>query len=192
LTKSNDSDLELVEKVKNGDTSAFRILVDRYKKVSYSLACSILQDDDAEDALQESFIKVFYHIKKFRGDSSFSSWLYRIVVNTCFSMAKKQKKKESFIGRACEKDSIADQSKTGIDHMMASEQSEMINSVLDSMKSDEALLLRLFYLSEMDLKEIMKITGYKESKVKVTLFRARKSLLLKIKSIYTNDLMSVS
>ena len=173
--------------------ASFRTLVERYKKVSYSLACSILKDEnEAEDALQESFIKVYYNLKKFRGDASFSSWLYRIVVNTCFSMAKKQKKKESFIGRACERDVIADQSKTGIENMMASEQSEMINSVLDSMKSDEALLLRLFYLSEMDLKEIMKITGYKESKVKVTLFRARKSLLLKIKSIYTNDLMSVS
>ncbi|MCX6325098.1 MAG: sigma-70 family RNA polymerase sigma factor [Bacteroidia bacterium] len=190
--KSNnlDTDSEIIERIKKGDTSAFRFLVEKYKDVSFSLACSILRNENiAEDALQESFIKVYHNIDKFRNHSSFPTWLYRIVVNTCLTFAKRQKKQQLFIDINTVNNIEIDTGETGIDRLMASERSAIINNALNRIKSDESLLLRLFYLSELDLQEIMKVTGFKESKIKVTLFRARKNLLIELQRIFGNELI---
>jgi RNA polymerase sigma factor (sigma-70 family) len=190
--KNNNSntDSEIIEKIKKGDTSAFRLLVEKYKDVSFSLACSILKDEqEAEDALQESFIKVYKNIKSFRGQSSFSTWLYRIVVNTCITIAKKHEKHQLLVDVDSENDVELSHIETGIEKLIALERTEIINKALDTIKSDEALLLRLFYLAELDLREIMKVTGFKESKIKVTLFRARKSLFIELQKVFGNELI---
>ena len=185
-----DTDSEIIERIKKGDTSAFRFLVEKYKDVSFSLACSILKNEIiAEDALQESFIKVYYNIDRFRSHSSFPTWLYRIVVNTCLTFAKKQKRQLLFVDIDSAKGIELDINETGIDRLLASERSAIINNALNKIKSDESLLLRLFYLSELDLQEIMKVTGFKESKIKVTLFRARKNLLIELQKIFGNELI---
>jgi len=185
-----DTNSEIIERIKKGDTSAFRFLVEKYKVVSFSLACSILKDEHiAEDALQESFIKVYHNINRFRSHSSFPTWLYRIVVNTCLTFAKKQKRQQLFSDIDSAKDIETEFNETGIDRLIASERSVMINNALDRIRSEESLLLRLFYLSELDLQEIMKVTGFKESKVKVTLFRARKNLLIELQKIFGNELI---
>jgi len=80
---SSEKEIEIINQVKEGDTSLFRLLIDKYKDVSFSLACSILRNEqDAEDALQEAFIKAYNGLKRFNFHSSFATWLYKIVVNT--------------------------------------------------------------------------------------------------------------
>lgn len=179
---NGDTETELIERVKKGDTSAFRLIVEKYKDVSFSLAYSILRNEhDAEDALQESFIKVYNNLNRFHSNSSFSTWLYRIVVNTCFTFIKKHKKSQLLINIDTVTDIAIDPCENGIEKLISSERSAIINKVLDTIKPDEALLLRLYYLAEQDLSEIMNITGFKESKIKVTLFRARKNILKELK-----------
>jgi len=186
-------DTEIIDNIKKGNTSGFRFIIEKYKDVSFSLACSILHDEhEAEDALQEAFVKVYKNITKFRGQSAFSTWLYRIVVNTCFTAAKKLAKKNLLEENIAHYQGIeAYEDKTGLDGLMHEEQSVLIKKVLKSMKTDEALLLRLFYLSELDIKEIMNITGFKESKIKVTLHRARKNLLQELKKVAGNELIYI-
>lgn len=187
---NDDTDFRIIERVKKGDTSAFRLLVEKHKDVSFSLACSILKDEnDAEDALQESFIKVYKNIKGFRYNSTFSTWLYRIVVNTCITQAKKQQKQQLQESINSRNNPEVYHCETGFEKLVSSERTAIINKVLDTIKSDEALLLRLYYLSELDLHEIMKVTGFKESKIKVTLFRARKNILKELQKIFGNELI---
>lgn len=82
-----DKDTELVERARNGDLNAFSQLVEEHKKNVYYLAYDLTRNrEDAEDISQDVFIRAFRSLKKFRGDSKFSSWLYRITVNTCFSL----------------------------------------------------------------------------------------------------------
>ena len=82
-----DKDTELVNLARNGDLSAFRELVEKHKKNVYYLAFDLTRNHmDAEDASQDVFLKAFRSLKNFRGDSKFSSWLYRITVNTCLSL----------------------------------------------------------------------------------------------------------
>lgn len=81
----------LVKQVQEGNRNAFRQLVERYKERIYYMALNLLGNRaDAEDMSQEVFIKAFQSIERFRGDAKFSSWLYRITVNTCIDYRRKK------------------------------------------------------------------------------------------------------
>jgi RNA polymerase sigma-70 factor (ECF subfamily) len=80
----NKNDEILVENAKKGDYQAFEDLVNRYESKVYRLALRMLRTpEDAEDALQESFLQVYRGLKNFEGRSSFSTWLYRLATNVC-------------------------------------------------------------------------------------------------------------
>ncbi len=86
-------DNELVARCQRGDQRAFKILVERYQKRAYGIAIGVLRNpEDAMDAAQEAFVKVFRNIDGFKGDSSFYTWLYRIVVNVCIDHCRKHGK----------------------------------------------------------------------------------------------------
>jgi RNA polymerase sigma-70 factor (ECF subfamily) len=88
----NSSETLLINKSKKGDIEAFEELIKEYKKVAYNIALRILKNkEDAEDISQESMIKIFKSIDKFNMESSFKTWLYRIVVNTCLDFKRKTK-----------------------------------------------------------------------------------------------------
>ena len=86
-----DKDTEIIRRAQNGDLNAFRELVDEHKRNVYYLAFDLTRNrEDAEDVSQDVFLKVFRSLKDFRGDAKFSSWLYRITVNTCLSLKSRK------------------------------------------------------------------------------------------------------
>ncbi len=185
MKKNKDKEFELIEKIKEGDTSEFRILVDKYKDVSFSLACSILKNEqDAEDALQESFIKAYKGLKTFRFKSSFSTWLYKIVFNTCTTKYKNQKRDNQFIDFDSNLNVEIIENITPFKEIDLKERKEAVNKVLSMLNEEESLLLHLFYLAELSIEEIKQITGFKDSKIKVTLHRARKSFQHRLEKEY--------
>ncbi|WP_281986385.1 RNA polymerase sigma factor [Aquimarina aggregata] len=179
-------DYELIRKINEGDTTAFRQLVYLYKDVSLSLACSILKDKTiAEDVLQEVFIKVYAKLNTFKFKASFSTWLYRIVVNTSYNELKKQKHTVTIDAITINLDT------QGKDITLESDQKMYINLALEKLRPDEALVLRLFYLCESSIKEIENITGFKSSKIKVDLHRGRENIHAELKKILGNDLKNL-
>jgi len=85
-------DTELVELFRGGDHAAFSELISRYSEKAHNLAMRITRNqEDAEEVLQDVFITVFRKIASFKGESAFSSWLYRITVNTAFMKLRKRK-----------------------------------------------------------------------------------------------------
>jgi RNA polymerase sigma-70 factor, ECF subfamily len=87
------TDDELVAQSRAGDERAFRALVEKYQRRAYGIALGILRNpEDAMDASQNAFIKVFRNLHGFKGDSSFYTWLYRIVVNVCIDHCRKHGK----------------------------------------------------------------------------------------------------
>lgn len=90
------TDHDLVSRSREGDPEAFRMLVERYQHRAYGIAMGVLRNPaDAMDASQEAFVKVFRNIKNFKGESSFYTWLYRIVVNVCIDHIRKHKKRRT-------------------------------------------------------------------------------------------------
>lgn len=174
-------DEKYIQDVLNGDNNAFRFLIKRYKDIAFTLAMSVVKDEFvAQEVLQIAFVNAFTRLSTFKGNSKFSTWLYRIVINEAFKSVKKQKSEIITFGElqvlsAPETDCISL-------NMNSDEQRFYINEVLLKLTSKESLVLRLFYLEENSIEEIAEITGWTVSNIKVLLHRARinmKELLMK-------------
>lgn len=91
------NDLELIERLKTGDQQAFRAIVDSWKDMVYNTSLGIVQNaEDAEDVTQEVFVQVYESVNQFKGDSKFSTWLYRIAVTKSLDHLRKKKRKKRF------------------------------------------------------------------------------------------------
>jgi RNA polymerase sigma-70 factor (ECF subfamily) len=90
-------ELKLIEKLKNGDESAFKLIVETRKDLVYNTALGLLQNaEDAEDITQEVFIKVYESVHQFKGESAFSTWLYKIAVTKSLELIRSRKRKKRF------------------------------------------------------------------------------------------------
>lgn len=91
------SDQELVALLRLGDGDAFGALVRRYERRLLRTASSIMKNrEDSEDAVQEAFLRAYWKIETFRGDASFSTWLTKIVINSCLMQLRKQRSRPHF------------------------------------------------------------------------------------------------
>ena len=88
---------ELIVQLQQGDEQAFKKLVDEWQDMVYNTAVSIVQnEDDADDITQDVFIQVYQSVGSFKGESKFSTWLYRIVISKSLDHVKKKKRKKRF------------------------------------------------------------------------------------------------
>ncbi|MFT5254553.1 MAG: RNA polymerase sigma factor (sigma-70 family) [Flavobacteriales bacterium] len=166
-----------ITKIVAGDSKAFAVLVDRYKDLVFTLALRMLKNrEEAEEVSQDTFIKVFQSLVKFKGESKFSTWIYRITYNGCLDRLKKYKQQYNVvpIDEYTERQ-IVDLS-TIMDSLEEEEQRQTIKECLHLLSSEDSFLLTLYYYEEQSLDEISKIIGLTANNVKVKLFRSRKKL----------------
>lgn len=173
-----------IKKVRNGDTEAFRYFVTQYKDLAFSVAVSVVKNEfTAADVVQEAFVRAFENLKSFKGKSKFSTWFMRIVINESYKTIQRNKVKYS--------DEIVELEDISKDKLKEADQKFFVNEVLKIMSPNESLVLRLFYLNEYNIAEICEMTGWNESKVKVTLHRARKSMEQKMKNLLNTEVESL-
>ena len=92
--KASEDDREIVQRAKDGDQDAFRALFERYHRRAYAVALGVVKNpEDANDVVQDAFVKVHKHIGNFQGTSSFYTWLYRIVMNLSIDHVRKNSKR---------------------------------------------------------------------------------------------------
>lgn len=138
----------------------------------------------AEDVLQEVFLKVYHKLNSFDHRASFSTWLYRIVVNTSYNELKRQK---PYIPIETIEETLKISSERKY-NMSEIDQKKYINLALEKLRPDETLVLRLFYLCEFSIKEIEAITDFGSSKIKTDLSRGRENVHFQLKRLLGNDL----
>ncbi|CAN5213358.1 RNA polymerase sigma factor [soil metagenome] len=164
-----------IKQILEGDKEAFRFIIRDCKDGAYNLAFSIVKEEHtARDAVQRSFLKAYEGLSAFRYNSSFKTWFHRIVVNEAFQILRSRKPEHNLPIDGIAYDNIQTnqvQQKIYKEHL-----SYYINEVLASMKPNESLILKLYYLEEHSIKEICTITDWSLSNVKVILHRARKSM----------------
>ncbi|MEO1033218.1 MAG: sigma-70 family RNA polymerase sigma factor [Bacteroidota bacterium] len=174
---TTNDDIILINAINNGDTKAYAQLVDRYKDLVYTLALRMLKHrEEAEEVAQDTFIKVFKSLHKFKGDSKFSTWIYRVAYNTCLDNIKKNKKHLNNVAIDEYTFNKLDTIDNALDHIISEERSALIKACIDKLPEDSSALLTLFYFEELSLEEISKIINVEANTVKVKLFRARKKL----------------
>ena len=171
------TDQHYISLVKNGDTNAFAILVDRYKDLVFTLALRLLKNrEEAEEVSQDTFIKAYKALSKFKGDSKFSTWIYKIAYYTSLDRIKKNKKHWNDV----EIDEFTEhQVKTidnALDNLETQERNQSIKDCIALLPSDDGFLLTLYYFDELSFEEISKIVGITANHVKVKVFRSRKKL----------------
>ncbi|MDD2475179.1 MAG: sigma-70 family RNA polymerase sigma factor [Dysgonamonadaceae bacterium] len=162
-----------VEKILSGNTSAFAYFVNTYQGMAINIAYRICKNmQDAEDVVQESFVKAYKNLHTFRLESKFSTWFYRIVFNTAVTHTKA---KMWVIDDEVESVAVDFSSDLNTGNQIEiNETSEIVSHVLSKMPNGYGLMLSLFYLEDNSVKEVAEITGLNISNVKVMLFRARK------------------
>jgi RNA polymerase sigma-70 factor (ECF subfamily) len=172
----------IINKVLKGDANAFAYLVDTYKNLVFTLAFKMTKSrEEAEEVSQDTFIKAFKNLKNFKGDSKFSTWLYRIAYHTSLDAIKKNKKHQNSFEI---NDVTFNQIKSVEDTLQTIERKErakMIDACLLELPEDERSIIWLFYYEELSLKEITEVTSLSEANIKVKLHRARKKLLTIVK-----------
>lgn len=175
---TNKNDQLYINKVINGDTNAFSYLVDSYKNMVYSLAFKMTKNrEEAEEISQDTFIKAYKNLSKFKGDSKFSTWLYRIAYHTSLDNIKKNKNNNSTF----DINEITYNQIKSVDNILEGierkERAKLIEACLNKLTDDERSIIWMFYFDELSLKEIMAVTDFSEANLKVKLHRARKKLL---------------
>lgn len=160
-----------------GDTSSFAILVDRYKDMVINLSFRMLQNrEEAEEATQDVFVKIYKSLSRFKGDSKFSTWLYKVTYNTCIDRLKNKKRNIALVYPEYFDESVLVSLINVLDTIEESERRLMIKNCLNLLPAEESFLLTLFYFQEHSLKEISMIMGIKENNLKIKLLRSRKKL----------------
>ncbi len=171
-------DLQIIEQVLNGDTQAFSKIVDMYKDLVFTLALRLMKNRDlAEEMSQDTFIKIYKSLSKFKGKSKFSSWVYRVAYNTCLDELRRHKSKFDEISI----NETTEHYIKSVDNVLLQMENEELNvnikKCLDLLPGDVSFLLTLFYFEELSLKEISEIVKQAPNTVKVKIHRGRQKLM---------------
>jgi RNA polymerase sigma factor (sigma-70 family) len=178
------TDEDYIKQILNGNTNAFKHLVEKYKDLVFSVVYNVLQQQkDAEEIAQDSFLKAYQNLHTFRSDSKFSTWIYRIAYNNAVSKSRLKQKNNQPLN---EKLSVGDYSTEN--NIANASITEVVEHGLKLLPEQDAAIISLYYLDELPVKEIATIVSLSESNVKVKLFRARKELYNLLENEYKNEL----
>ena len=177
--------LALVQRAKSGDLSAFDSLIIRYRQRLYSVIFNMTMNaEDAADLTQESFVKAFRSLAKFREKSSFYTWLYRIGVNLTLTHLKKRKIRQFFSfdqasedgGISKDLEAFSSTSKTSVKKALNNELHEKLNEALSRLSDKHRTIVVLFEIDGLGHKEIASIMKCTEGTVRSRLFYAKQQL----------------
>lgn len=155
----------LVKKAQKGNEDAFIDLIEMHKKLMYSVAKSMIHnDEDIADIIQETILKIYKNIKNLKDSRSFKAWLMRILVNNCNDFIKNNKKVVSI------DEAVIPSQKC--EEFQNIELKEIFNSLDENLR----LIVQLYYIEDISVKDISKLTNIPEGTVKSRLYRARKIL----------------
>jgi RNA polymerase sigma-70 factor, ECF subfamily len=194
-----DPDLSLVKKARAGDFTAFEQLVTRHENRLYGLALRILRSpEDAEEAVQEAFMKALEKLDQFRGEAKFSSWMIRITTNGALKILQKNRKMptDSMDSPADENSGqqglprpeyIAKWRDTPEKFAMEQEYEGIIRQALEQLDEKYRLVFLLRDVEELSTEETAEALGISVANVKVRLLRARLMLREKLTRVFGDD-----
>lgn len=173
-----ETDAQLVTRVQTGDQQAFADLVRRHSERVFRLAVSILGREfipEAEDVTQEVFLKVHQAIASFRGESEFSSWIYRITFNRALNLKQRVRFRTPHVDEAVLREMLSTQ--PGPDHYLeGSLRDRAVSECIASLPEVYQSALRLYYWLGAGVEEVADLLGVPENTAKSYLHRSRQLL----------------
>ncbi|MEK7953455.1 RNA polymerase sigma factor [Luteolibacter soli] len=187
---SQEPSMALLEAARRGEEAAGKEIVTLlHPLVARLVSRQIRRNADLEDVLQEVFIKVFVKMHQYRGPQPFSHWVSRLAVTTCYDWLRRQKARPAVMAS-----DLTDAERIALEHIQSqaedhggNDDPDLVSGLLDrliaALKPHEQIVIRLLDLEERSVAEISALTGWGQSKVKVTAFRARKKLNTLLKQL---------
>lgn len=193
MAQGKDSKREnaLLEMAIQGNRVGLEYLVNTYQDLSFALAVKIVKNrEDAEEVVQDSFLKAFAALKNFKRTSKFSTWLYRIVYNTALTKIRSAPAQPVALDDHMEAAVMVEN--LGQDRLFDSERKKFVHLALERLDQEDYVIVSLYYLGEKDIASICEIVDMNTSTVKMRLLRARKQLEVELDQLLKterNDLL---
>lgn len=174
------NDAQIIELIKKGQIEVYSDLVHQYHKRVMGYCFSMLSNrTDAEEAAQDIFVKAYQNLDKFKGDSSFSTWLYRITANHCLDILRKRNRRKNV-----SLDSLVEQEGAQVQKLFATpssadrqmENAQLAHKILSTLSEDQRQILTMREAEGLEYQEIAQTLGCSLDAVKGRLARARKQL----------------
>lgn len=176
MTNLQDDEQTLVEQAQSGDANAFAELVTQHGRMIYNLCLRTLENPhEAEDVAQETFLRAWKALPRFRAQSRLSTWLYRIATNLCYNRLPHLQRELS----ALNADEVVDlpDERQGVEAQIVSAESvAVVDSAVKQLPESYRLLIILRHMQGLSYAEIADVTGMPLSSVKTGIFRARHRL----------------
>jgi RNA polymerase sigma-70 factor (ECF subfamily) len=177
--------LDLARLAREGDESAFAEIMRRYSPRVFNFASRFFRErSQVEDAAQEVFLKAFTELGSFEGRGSLEGWLTRITTNTCLNMLRSSKRRPELKSSDLTEDEsgwlegqmagLASEQHKSVERSMVA--ADLAGRVLATLPPEDQLVLTMMDGEDASVKEMVKLTGWSESKVKVKAFRARRRM----------------
>ena len=184
-----NKDLFYIYQIKQGDITVFSELIEKYKDMAFNIAFQICKNtEDAEEVVQDSFVKVYKSLNDFKGNSKFSTWLYSIVYRTAIS--KIRKKQITTVDIDEHYNSIGD-TQEQLSLLKNKEQKKYIEYALNYLSAEDRTIITLYYLESNSISEISQIIGMNDNNIKIRLYRARKLMYSKLEEVLKEDIKSI-
>ena len=191
--KNINTDFEVLQDIISGDTSRFEILIRRYNSILYKIARGYgFTHHDAEDLMQDTYISVYQNLSKFRNDSTFKTWIIKIMLNQCFHKTKKNEYRRNLTASlfATSKNEgmfpVRNQNETGRS-VINKELNQVIEATLDKLPENYRITFTLRELSGLNVNETAEVMNTTPSNVKVRMNRAKLMLRKEIEKIYSAE-----
>lgn len=173
----HQSDQYYIDKVLDGEVNAFAVLVERYQNLVYTVIFRMVKNkEQSEEVAQDTFVKAYESLSKYRGEAKFSTWLYTIAYRKSLDMLKASKRMitSNVIDEINEGD--IEMVNDALHLLQQKEKKQIILDCILRLPEEEAAIITLYYYEEKSVKEITKITGLKTDNIKIKLYRSRKKL----------------
>lgn len=189
---NQNEDKYYIHKVLGGSPDSFAYIIDKYKRIAFTLALRTVKNrEDAEEAVQDAFLKCYYALANFDHKSSFSTWLYRIVYNCSISRIRQRKMSCETISDDFEANIDFSESNSALSYLKHEDQKHFINVAINSIGSDDAMILTLYYQLDKSVEEISQIMEISKSNVKIKLFRSRKALKAALEGVLQSEVRNL-
>ena len=176
-----NDDAQLIQRVLDGDDTAFSVLVRKYQKSVHALAWRKIGDFHiAEDITQETFLKAYQKLSTLKEPQSFASWLYVIAANHCSTWHRKKRlwtqSLENTSSAALERTTYSGYLIAENERVAMETKREVVKKLLAKLQESERTVITLYYLGEMNYEEISRFLGVSVGTVKTRIYRARQRL----------------
>ncbi len=172
------TDLALMRRCAEGDPVALREIVHRHQGKLFAFLARMLDSrEDAEEALQDVFLRVWQQAGRFEGRSSFSTWLYRVAANIARDSLRRRRTRVGTVPLAeVSALATADAQADALEGLAREEHSRLLRQGLHALRPEDRLVLVLYYAEQMRYDEICAVTGHSYPVLKIRLLRARRRL----------------